>query len=107
LTPPDSPIFAEAWEAEAFALAIKLHERGLFAWGEWTEALGAELKRQNTAAGEAGYYECWLAALEKLVVAKGLAEAGELEKLRDAWLAAAEATPHGQPIVLGADRAQS
>ncbi len=54
--------------------------------------------------GEAGYFQCWLAALEKIVVAKGAAKAGEIEGLTKAWLAAAETTPHGQPILLGAER---
>ncbi len=101
MTPPDPPAFAEAWQAQAFALAVKLNERGLFTWSEWTQALGAELKRQQTEAGEAGYFECWLSVLEKLVVAKGVARAGELQALTQAWLAAAEATPHGEPIALG------
>jgi nitrile hydratase accessory protein len=104
LTTPEPRAFAEAWEAEAFAIAVKLSERGLFTWSEWTEALGAELKHQNAAEGEAGYYKCWLAVLEKLVVAKGAARSGELEALAKAWLAAADATPHGKPIVLGAEK---
>ena len=104
MTRPEPPVFAEAWQAQAFALAITLNERGLFSWNEWTQRLGEELKNQNTAAGEAGYFECWLAALEKIVVAKGAAKAGELEGLTQAWLAAAEATPHGQPIELGAKK---
>ncbi len=94
MTPPEPPAFAEAWQAQAFALAVTLSERGLFSWSEWTQALGAELKRQDD------YFEAWLMALEKLVVAKGVAAEGELRTLAEAWMAAAEATPHGQPIVL-------
>jgi len=98
LTPPEPPVFAEPWQATTFALAVTLNARGLFSWEEWTQALGAELKHQTD---DAGYFEAWLRALEKITVAKGVAQTGELEALAEAWIAAAEATPHGQPIVLG------
>ena len=64
----DGPVFAEPWEAQAFAMAVKLNEAGVFQWSEWAETLGAELK----SAPERPYYESWLAALEKLVKAKGV-----------------------------------
>ena len=92
----DSPAFAEPWQAEAFSLVISLHQRGLFAWGEWAECLGREI----AAAPEREYYLSWLAALERIVVEKGLARAADLEARRAAWDRAARATPHGQPILL-------
>ncbi len=92
----DGPVFAEPWEAQAFALAVKLNEAGVFSWGEWAETLGAALK----AAPERPYYESWLAALEKLVEAKGvMSEEERLGRVED-WDRAARSTPHGQPIVL-------
>lgn len=97
------PVFAEPWQAQAFAMTVKLHEAGLFAWGEWAQALGAEF----AAAAAAGhpddgthYYEHWLSALEKLVVDRGVADTAALAAMRDAWDRAAKATPHGQPIEL-------
>ena len=96
---PERP-FDEPWQAQAFAIAVSLNERGLFSWSEWTRALGAELAR----AHERTYYEVWLDALEALLRAKKLAGEGELEALADAWKHAAEATPHGQPIRLDAER---
>ena len=98
MTPPDPPVFAEPWQAQAFSLAVTLNERGLFTWSEWTAAFAAELK------SDADYFEAWLRTLEKMTVAKGFAHASELEALAKAWMEAAEATPHGKPIVLGADR---
>ena len=92
----DGPVFAEPWEAQAFAMAVKLHERGVFSWTEWADVLGAELK----AAPQRPYYESWLSALERLVEAKGVMSAGERSARIDAWDRAAKATPHGQPIVL-------
>ena len=92
----DGPVFAEPWEAQAFAMAVKLNEAGVFTWGEWAEALGAELK----SAPSRPYYESWLAALERLVEAKGVVSGSERLVRIDAWERAAKATPHGQPILL-------
>jgi nitrile hydratase accessory protein len=91
----DGPVFNEPWEAQAFAMAVKLHEAGAFTWAEWAETLGAEIKR-----GGASYYEHWLAALETLVESKRLMSRGEREDRIAAWDEAARRTPHGQPIVL-------
>jgi nitrile hydratase accessory protein len=88
--------FAEPWEAQAFAMAVKLHERGVFSWTEWSECLGVELK----AEPQRPYYECWLAALEKLVSARGVISEDERLDRIDAWDRAARATPHGKPITL-------
>ena len=92
----DGPVFAQPWEAQAFAMAVKLNEAGVFSWGEWAERLGAELK----AAPERPYYESWLAALEALVEAKGVMTGDERAARVAAWDRAAKATPHGQPISL-------
>ncbi len=92
---PERP-FAEPWEAQAFAMAVKLNERGVFTWTEWAEVLGAELRRRP----EQPYYECWLAALERLAEAKGLMTMAERQARIDAWDRAARATPHGKPIEL-------
>jgi nitrile hydratase accessory protein len=92
----DGPVFAEPWEAQAFAMAVKLNETGVFQWSEWAETLGAELKAQP----ERPYYESWLAALEKLVEAKGVMTETERLARVEAWDDAAKATPHGQPIIL-------
>ena len=92
----DGPVFAEPWEAQAFAMTVKLHEQGHFSWSEWAEMLGQEIKR----APDAPYYECWLAALERLVEAKGLLGNPERLKRIEDWDRAARATPHGQPIEL-------
>jgi nitrile hydratase accessory protein len=96
--------FEAPWEAQAFAIALMLHERGVFTWGEWAEALGAEIARAPRL-GEPddgrGYYGHWLAALERLVVAKGMASAGLLSLLRERWDEAARATQHGEAVRLG------
>ena len=95
------PVFREAWEAEAFALTLTLHRGGVFTWPEWTAALAEEIRRAQSAgdpdAGET-YYHHWLAALEQIVVAKGLTTSAILTQHHDAWEAAAKRTPHGTPI---------
>ena len=102
----DGPVFGAPWEAQAFAMALALHKAGLFTWPEWAATLGAEIKRAQ-AAGDPDrgdtYYRHWLAALERLVAEKGVADAGTLARYRDAWDHAADRTPHGQPIALRAD----
>ena len=105
LTPaPDTtPPFTEPWQAQAFAMVLQLHERGLFSWPEWAAALAAQITRAQ-AAGDADlgdtYYRHWLAALEQLVAEKGASSAAELARYRQAWDHAADRTPHGQPIAL-------
>ncbi len=101
----DAPVFAEPWQAQAFALVLSLHERGLFSWPEWAAALAARIANAQ-AEGEADlgdtYYNHWLAALEDIVAAKGASSATELQRYASAWDQAAERTPHGQPIELRA-----
>ena len=100
----EGPVFAEPWQAQAFAMTLELHRAGHFSWKEWAEHLSLEI----AAAGARGdpdrgdtYYHHWLAALEKLVAEKGLASATELGTRKQQWDAAARNTPHGQPIELG------
>jgi len=101
--PGDPPVFAEPWQAQAFALTVALHEKGLFSWSEWAEVLSAEVKRQDAATDGSDYYEHWLAALEKLLAAKGVAATPEVDAIAAAWERAAHATPHGKPILLEND----
>jgi nitrile hydratase accessory protein len=106
--PPQSegPVFREPWEAQAFALVLSLNERGLFTWKEWAATLGEEIRKAQAAGdpdtGET-YYRHWLAALERLVAAKGVADAETLARTRKAWRRASARTPHGTPIELTPD----
>jgi nitrile hydratase accessory protein len=104
LNQPESPrVFDEPWQAQAFALAVRLSAKGHFTWKEWADALAAELK----GAADRGepddgtrYYEHWLATLERLVTAKGLASADALATRKEAWAHAYRHTPHGKPVEL-------
>jgi nitrile hydratase accessory protein len=99
----DGPVFREPWEAQAFAMALVLHERGLFTWSEWAATLAGEIARAQAGrdpdTGET-YYRHWLATLERLVAAKWVASSDTLHRYRDAWDHAADRTPHGSPIEL-------
>ena len=97
------PVFREPWEAQAFSMALALHQRGIFTWPEWAATLADEIKRAQAGGdpdtGET-YYRHWLATLERLVTEKGIASPDLLARYRDAWDRAADRTPHGTPIVL-------
>ena len=99
----EGPVFREPWEAQAFAMALALHESKLFTWPEWAATLGDEIKKAQTAGdpdtGET-YYLHWLNALERIVAEKGVTDAGTLRRYHDAWDHAADRTPHGTPIEL-------
>src|SRR5262245_52602135 len=95
-TEPQEPVFEAPWEAQAFAITVALHERDAFTWPEWTSALAAEVDGNDAA----GYYEQWLAALERLSVTRGLCDTEDLDRYRTAWRNAATRTPHGTPISL-------
>ncbi len=99
----DGPVFAAPWQAQAFAMTLTLHQRGVFTWPEWASALADEIKRAQAAGdpdtGET-YYLHWLATLERIVADKGVTTHDALHRTRDAWDHAADRTPHGMPVEL-------
>jgi nitrile hydratase accessory protein len=99
----EGPVFREPWEAQAFAMALMLHERGVFTWPEWAATLSDEIKRAQAGGdpdtGET-YYRHWMATLERLVTEKNVTDTKALARYRDAWDHAADRTPHGEPIEL-------
>lgn len=98
------PAFAEPWQARAFAIAVLASRQGCFTWSEWTHALSSELKRAAaepaTPATPAGYFDCWLLALQSLLLGKGAVGQGELSERAHAWEDAYRRTPHGKPVSL-------
>jgi nitrile hydratase accessory protein len=98
----DGPVFPAPWAARAFAMAVALNERGVFAWSEWSEILGPQVARATAhdASDADAYWQAWLAALEEILGRKRVASRAALLDLKDAWREAAEHTPHGQPIEL-------
>ena len=102
----EGPVFREPWEAQAFAMALALHERGVFTWPEWAATLSDEIRRAQASGdpdtGET-YYRHWMATLERLIAEKGVTTAETLHRYRNAWDHAADRTPHGTPIELRAE----
>ena len=94
------PVFAEPWQAQAFALALQLHKQGAFSWTEWAEALSRRLEAAGADDDGSRYYEHWLATLEDLAKAKALVGGAELHARRHAWEDAYRHTPHGRPVEL-------
>lgn len=99
----EAPVFAEPWQAQAFAMALTLQQRGVFTWNEWADELGSRIKAA-LAHGDPDdgttYYRHWLATLERLVARKGIASPDILDRYARAWEHAADRTPHGQTIEL-------
>ena len=97
------PVFNAPWEAQAFAMALALHERGQFSWKEWAQTLAdviAEVRQRGEADTGEHYYRHWQTALERIAARKGLVSDALLEHRRQQWDEAARRTPHGQPIEL-------
>lgn len=106
----DGPVFAEPWQAQAFALTVRLSAQGHFTWKEWAEALAAELadaEQRGEADDGSHYYRHWVAALEKLVTRKGLMDAATLQERKEAWADAYRRTPHGMPVELRTETSES
>ena len=101
----ERPVFEAPWEAQAFALAVKLSELGYFSWKTWARTLAEELAAAD-ARGDpedgSGYYHHWVAALERLVAGRDLIDLAALTERKNAWAEAYRRTPHGQPVELRA-----
>jgi nitrile hydratase accessory protein len=98
------PVFDEPWQAQAFAMTVKLNENGQFTWSEWAEIFGQEITmatENGQGVGNEAYYLCWLAALEKIVGQKELLTEEQLRFRKEEWRQASAHTEHGQPIELG------
>jgi nitrile hydratase accessory protein len=91
---PQAP-FGEAWEAQAFALAVELSDRGVFEWREFSLALGAEIKAAEAQGRAERYYVLWLSALERVLAGKGIVSAVVVDAREAAMKEAAAGMTHG------------
>ena len=97
------PVFAEPWEAHAFAIAVKLSEKGLFKWSDWTNALAEEIKEaKEQGQPDFGntYYQFWLSALETILLDKNILKKSHLKSEMEQWRSAYLSTQHGKPVKL-------
>lgn len=92
------PVFEEAWQAQALAMADCMVRAGAFSADDWAAALGRAVRAEDDTT--AGYYRAVLAALETLLDSGGTLPAPQVTRRRDAWARAYETTPHGHPVEL-------
>jgi len=108
LAPPENgngPVFDEPWHAQVLALADALVRAEFFTARQWAEALGAARARAEARAAPdtaETYYLCAIETLEGLVARETAISLEALGARRRAWERAYLATPHGQPVMLGA-----
>lgn len=72
-------VFEMPWEARAFGIAVALNEGGEYDWRDFSAGLAAAISAAEQEDASSGYYERWLAALEKLAVARGLVSQEEVD----------------------------
>jgi nitrile hydratase accessory protein len=82
ITADDDVKFNEPWEARAFAIVVRLTNAGHFTWAEWVECFSKEVAEATAVEAEGGapktYYQQWLTAAEKMMVAKGVTSFDQL-----------------------------
>ena len=97
------PVFAEPWEAHAFAIAVKLSEKGLLKWSEWTDVLAEEIKKaKDQGQPDFGntYYQFWFSALETILLEKNILKKSDLNSKIEQWRHTYLSTPHGIRVKL-------
>ena len=97
------PVFDEAWQAQALAMADNLVKSGLFSVDDWSNALGQALKESADRAdvdSQQTYYLCVLKTLEKLIADHSGIDATMMVSKRQDWQQAYLSTPHGEPVTL-------
>lgn len=89
------PVFQAPWEARAFAIVNHLATSEHYSWSEWTDYLVHEISvTEQTSPGSKTYYEQWVDACEKLLMAKGLLDSVLIDQKISELLAEREADHH-------------
>jgi len=107
LSDSGAPTFREPWQAKAFAMVVLLHRQGRFEWDEWVQVLGAEIAACPQQPGEdpdAAYHRQFLAALERIIAALGIANPDDQLRRKEEWRGAYLNTPHGHAVELATAR---
>lgn len=75
--------FDRDWEKMAFGVAIALSKQGFYEWEDFRQTLIETIAEWESTHRlddpEWDYYQCWLAALEKVIVRAGVVDRDELE----------------------------
>jgi nitrile hydratase accessory protein len=98
----DQITFQNPWHGQVFAITVQLSENGNFSWTEFVEIFGNSLKearlKLSNLNGNDDYFNCWLTALEKMIIFKKLGNIDVLSLLKEDWTKAYLSTPHGKPV---------
>ena len=98
----DQVVFQNPWHGQIFAITVQLSENGNFSWTEFVEIFGISLKearlKLSDLDGNDDYFNCWLTALEKIIILKKIGDTDILSLLKDDWSKAYLSTPHGKPV---------
>ncbi len=73
-------VFEEAWQGRLFGLTVAMSHGARFEWRDFQRELIAEIAHAERHRDGSTYYERWLAALERLLTAKGLVRRNEFER---------------------------
>lgn len=85
-------VFQAPWEAKAFAIVNQLAVTEQCTWTEWTDQLAHEIStRESASADKSSYYERWVSACEKILIAKGLLDSDTIDRKMEEIIAEKEA----------------
>jgi nitrile hydratase accessory protein len=73
-------VFEAPWEGRIFGLAVALNDRRVYDWDDFRARLIEQIAAAEAAGAESTYYERWLGAFEKLLLARGLMTPAELDE---------------------------
>lgn len=98
----DQITFQNPWHGQVFAITVQLSENGNFSWTEFVEIFGDSLKearlKLSDLNGNDDYFNCWLEALEEIIILKEMGNSKILSVLKNDWVNAYLSTPHGDPV---------
>ena len=100
------PVFAEPWQAVAFATVVQLNHAGVFTWADWVAPFSRIVSRDPQRADEdsdTAYYRQWLTALEHMLAERGVLSPCDIAETGEHWRRSYLHTPHGQPVTLCRD----
>jgi nitrile hydratase accessory protein len=73
-------VFDALWEGRVFGMAVALNDQGVYPWRDFRDQLVERIAEADASNDPSTYYERFLAALERLALAKGLVARDELDK---------------------------
>jgi nitrile hydratase accessory protein len=82
-------VFDALWEGRAFGMAVALNDQGRYPWREFRDRLAERIAEADASREDSGYYERFMAALERLALDKGLVTRAELDQRTEEYASGA------------------